>query len=140
MTDTGTGDYAYRRVADAIRARIADGTLSPGAKLPSETALVDQHGASRIVVRQALQILRVDGVITTHHGRGSFVAPAPSVEETHGWRCGCGCGTPVNQTRVYASGHDARHRDHLVDLLVGRGTVRDRANRISHLIRGLEGH
>jgi len=135
-----TGPPAYQQIADAIRSQIADGTYKAAAKLPSEPELMHRFEVSRIVVRQALDVLRRDGAIVTHQGRGSFVAATPTVEDTGGWRCGCGCGTPVKRTRVYAQGHDARHRDHLVDLLVGRGTVRDRATRISHLIRGLEGH
>lgn len=63
-------------------------------------------------------------------------APAPTIEETNGWRCACGCQTPVPAERVYAPGHHARHRDQLVDLLVGTGSLRSRANRLNHLIAG----
>lgn len=139
-TVDASGRPAYRQIADDVRAQIADGTLKPGEKLPSEPELMTKYDVSRIVVRQALADLKSEGAIIKQQGRGSFVAPTESLEETGGWRCGCGCGTPVRQSRVYATGHDARHRDRLVDLLVGRGTVRDRATRISHLIRGLEGH
>lgn len=132
--------FAYRRVTDDIARQIKEhGGFASGAKLPSEPELETQYGVSRIVIRRALDELRSMGLIVTEQGRGSFVAETPTIEETRGWRCGCGCGTPVRETSVYAPGHDARHRDQLVDLLVGNGTVRDRATRISHLITGLRG-
>jgi DNA-binding transcriptional MocR family regulator len=129
---------AYQQIADDISKRISDGSLRPGQKLPSEPELMAQYQVSRIVVRQALGGLRQRGAIVTNQGRGSFVQPPPSLEDTNGWRCACGCQTPVSANRVYAPGHDARHRDRLVDLLVGRGSVRSRATRIQHLIAGLE--
>lgn len=52
--------------------------------------------------------------------------------------CACRCGKPVRDDATYAPGHDARHRDELIDLLVGRGTPRDRARRINKLIDGLK--
>lgn len=52
--------------------------------------------------------------------------------------CACGCDEEVPPRRVYRFGRDARHRDRLVDLLVGRlGGTRERARRINALIEGL---
>lgn len=45
-----------------------------GQKLPSEKDLCEQLGVSRTVVRQALNALASDGLITTYKGKGSFVA------------------------------------------------------------------
>lgn len=65
----------HQQLADIIRAAIQQGELLPGAPIPSETTLGQEHGLSRIVVRQAMEALRNEGLIVTEHGRGSFVRP-----------------------------------------------------------------
>ena len=71
------GDYAYERVLRMIVA----GEVPENRKLPSETALSQTLGVSRPVVRQALALLREDGIIASRQGSGSYVIrrPHPSV-------------------------------------------------------------
>jgi GntR family transcriptional regulator len=64
----------HARLRDALRARILDGRLAPGAKLPSEAELTAAHGVSRITVRQALGALQAEGLIVKLHGKGAFVS------------------------------------------------------------------
>ena len=64
----------YARLRDEIRSRILDGRLAPGDKLPSEYELTEQHGVSRITVRQALTDLQTEGLIVKLHGKGAFVS------------------------------------------------------------------
>jgi DNA-binding GntR family transcriptional regulator len=66
-------DLAYLRIADDIAARIADGELAPGARLRSERDLATHYGVSYGTVRHAMEVLRERGLITTIHGRGTFV-------------------------------------------------------------------
>lgn len=67
------------RISDQIEAQlkatILAGDLAKGARLPSETALAAEFGASRNTVRQALRSLNDAGLITTSPGAtgGSFV-------------------------------------------------------------------
>lgn len=68
---------AYRRIADHLREMILDGTLPPGSLLPSETALMSEFGVSHATARQAIGVLKAEGRIDTHHGRGSFVRDVP---------------------------------------------------------------
>lgn len=68
-----TGRPAYLQIADDIRSQILDGALSGEDQLPSESALMADYGVSRIVVRQALDVLRSEGLIVKRHGLGSFV-------------------------------------------------------------------
>ncbi|WP_460663067.1 GntR family transcriptional regulator [Kribbella swartbergensis] len=59
-------------MADDIRSHL-EGTLEAGDQLPSEPGFMADYGVSRIVVRQALDVLRSEGLIVKHQGRGSFV-------------------------------------------------------------------
>jgi DNA-binding GntR family transcriptional regulator len=70
-------DLAYMRVAGDIAARIASGELKPGARLRSERDLAEHYEVSYGTVRRAMEVLRERGLITTIHGRGTFVS-APS--------------------------------------------------------------
>jgi GntR family transcriptional regulator len=67
-------DLAYVRVADDIAARITSGELAAGARLRAERDLAGYYGVSYGTVRRAMQVLRDRGLITTIHGRGTFVA------------------------------------------------------------------
>jgi GntR family transcriptional regulator len=63
----------YRRVYDLIRRAIAEGGWSPGDSLPSEASLGARFGVSRITVRQAMQLLQVEGYIRTQRARRAIV-------------------------------------------------------------------
>lgn len=62
-----------RHVADLLRTEIVSGTFSCGNALPSEADLMCAYGASRNVVRAALDLLRSDGYVTRLQGRGTLV-------------------------------------------------------------------
>ena len=66
-------DALYKQVTEAIRDDITQGVYGPGEALPSEARMLDQYGVSRTTLRQALVILRTEGLIEIQHGRGSFV-------------------------------------------------------------------
>jgi GntR family transcriptional repressor for pyruvate dehydrogenase complex len=53
--------------------RIRDGRFAAGDKLPTEAAIMAQHGVSRTVVREALSKLQAAGQVLTRHGIGTFV-------------------------------------------------------------------
>ena len=75
----------YVAIIAEIEAAIADGRLAPGDRLPAERALAEEHGVSRMTVRQALQSLEARGLLRRTIGRngGSFVA-RPKVERDLG--------------------------------------------------------
>ncbi len=54
----------------------AEGTLGPGAKLPTERDLVDRLAAPRSAIRRALDTLERDGLVVRHVGRGTFLTEA----------------------------------------------------------------
>ncbi len=63
----------YKQVADALRAAVQSGELPEGSPIPSETELMERYGVSRNSARSAVALLRIEGVVLTEHGRGSFV-------------------------------------------------------------------
>ncbi|MDR1081793.1 MAG: GntR family transcriptional regulator [Deltaproteobacteria bacterium] len=63
----------YRRLADLVRGRVADGTYLPGERIPSETAFAKSTGLSFLTVRQALKVLVDEGILERFPGRGTFV-------------------------------------------------------------------
>jgi len=73
--DPTNGGPLHAQLGVVLRSRITDGSLPPGAQLPTEAELQDKFGISRSVVRQALHSLSVDGLIQRGRGRGSVVAP-----------------------------------------------------------------
>jgi DNA-binding FadR family transcriptional regulator len=64
-----------REVVKRLSAEIMGGQLQPGARLPTEQAMMAAMGVSRTVVREAVAALRADGLVVTRQGVGAFVAP-----------------------------------------------------------------
>jgi DNA-binding transcriptional MocR family regulator len=84
---TGDGPL-YRRIDAAVREGIRDGKLRPGDRLPSAAALSKDCGVSKLTVLKGLKALEREGWLTSHVGRGTFVADgtaprhaAPAVAE-----------------------------------------------------------
>lgn len=70
----------YHRVADALRDEVRAGLLAPGDRLPAETALADTHHTSVPTIRQAIGILRAEGLVESKHGIGTFVRATHRLE------------------------------------------------------------
>jgi GntR family transcriptional regulator len=66
---------AYVQIAEAISALLRSGTLPAGTLLPPERVLSEQYEVSRMTLRQAMGVLEREGLIESHRGRGTFVAP-----------------------------------------------------------------
>jgi GntR family transcriptional repressor for pyruvate dehydrogenase complex len=56
-----------------LAAEIANGRLLPGSRLPTEQQLTAALGVSRTVVREAVAVLRAEGLVETRQGVGAFV-------------------------------------------------------------------
>jgi GntR family transcriptional repressor for pyruvate dehydrogenase complex len=61
------------QVFEQLRDRIVERTWQPGAKIPSENALAQALGASRVSIREALHMLASLGLLETRHGGGTYV-------------------------------------------------------------------
>ncbi|MBV8293912.1 MAG: GntR family transcriptional regulator, partial [Mycobacterium sp.] len=71
--NNGAGVPLHRQLFLVLHDEIARGALASGAALPTEQALCDQFGVSRITVRRALADLAEQGYIERRQGVGSFV-------------------------------------------------------------------
>jgi len=64
----------HERIRSDFEARILDGTLSPGDRLPTEAELMGQYDCSRMTVNKALSSLSASGLIDRRKRAGTFVA------------------------------------------------------------------
>jgi GntR family transcriptional regulator len=80
VIDRASGLPAYRQVANDLRAKITRGDYQPDHPLPSERELVERYDVSRPTIRQAIGVLRVEGLVLAEHGRGLFIRPKPPVQ------------------------------------------------------------
>ncbi|WP_326554178.1 GntR family transcriptional regulator [Micromonospora sp. NBC_01813] len=77
--DPASDRAVYRQIADHLRQAIESHELVAGTQLPSESALVNEYGVSRVTARRALSVLVTDGLVVAEHGRGWFVRRRPPV-------------------------------------------------------------
>ncbi len=61
------------RVAEMLINKIRQEDLAPGARLPSEQTMAQHFGVSRTVVREAIALLKAEGLLETRKGSGAFV-------------------------------------------------------------------
>ena len=65
-----TGELVAR-----LTEEITSGNLAPNVRLPTEQQMMATFGVSRTVVREAIAVLRAEGLVKTRQGSGAFVAP-----------------------------------------------------------------
>jgi GntR family transcriptional regulator len=79
MSPNPAQEHPFKRVANELRAEILRGDLAPGDKIPSENSLAERFGVTRATVRKGLALLRMEGLVTSHQGKGAFVRERPHV-------------------------------------------------------------
>jgi len=67
----------YVQIADKIRHGIKTQTYRVDQQLPAEGPLSEQFGVNRHTLRQAIALLKQEGLIRIERGRGTFIAAAP---------------------------------------------------------------
>ncbi|MFI8456480.1 TetR/AcrR family transcriptional regulator C-terminal domain-containing protein [Kitasatospora sp. NPDC085464] len=79
MSGTPESVPPYRRIADEIAGRIADGTLAPGERVPSTRRIVREWNVALATATKVLTTLRLEGLVETRPRVGTVVAaPAPT--------------------------------------------------------------
>ncbi|QHG20629.1 phosphonate metabolism transcriptional regulator PhnF [Nostoc sp. ATCC 53789] len=64
----------YVQIADQLRQNIHQGVYQIGEQLPTETKLAEQFAVNRHTIRQAIALLKNEGLLRVDRGRGTFVA------------------------------------------------------------------
>ncbi|MEU9195482.1 GntR family transcriptional regulator [Streptomyces hundungensis] len=65
------------QIAASVRRALAEGTVTPGERLPSARALADSLGVNLHTVLRGYQRLREEGLIELRRGRGAVVVDDP---------------------------------------------------------------
>lgn len=66
------GTSLAAKISSSLRRDLTQGVFRPGDRLPSESALTREYSVSRTVVREAIAILRADGLVEARKGAGIF--------------------------------------------------------------------
>src|SRR5687768_977008 len=76
----------YLQIAGYIRDQIVRGDLKPGEEVPSERELAASWGVARPTAARALESLRVQGLVVSIQGSGTYVresGAAPRARERY---------------------------------------------------------
>ncbi|MFJ5998633.1 GntR family transcriptional regulator [Streptomyces sp. NPDC092370] len=116
----------YRRIATDLLGELRDGTVPPGERLPGERRLAEHFGVSRETVRQALELLRRDGLVATDRRGSHATLPGLPVETPASltFPVGARAATPGTVARATVT-WEAPPADHAeaLDLAPGRPTL-----------------
>jgi len=63
----------YLQVKDLILKKIVEGRYAPGSVIPSEPILAKTHGTSTSTIRQAINLLVAEGVLSKKQGKGTYI-------------------------------------------------------------------
>ncbi len=111
----------YLQIAGHIRDEIVRGDLQPGAEIPSERALAVAWNVARPTVTKALETLRVQGLVESRQGSGTYVrdpAAAPRARERYARARDHGTMySDAESIEFVATGIDTEPGDHVLDAL-----------------------
>jgi DNA-binding GntR family transcriptional regulator len=95
---------AYLRVAGDLRRKIADGSLPPRTRLPSQARIREEYGVSDTVALEARKVLMAEGLVEGRSGSGTYVRerPVPRSIARSGFRPPGGA-TPFRQEQTDAA-------------------------------------
>ncbi len=67
----------YIQIAQQLRQSVHGGTYRVNERLPAESQLAERFGVNRHTLRQAIALLKQEGLLRIERGRGTFVTAAP---------------------------------------------------------------
>lgn len=73
MTPQAPREPKYHAIAADLATKIRSGEYQPGQALPSQRDLSAAYGVTMMTLRQALQVVEDDGLVSQQPGRGTFV-------------------------------------------------------------------
>ena len=63
----------YEAVSEQIKQAIRNGQFQPGERIPAEADLIESFGVGRGSIREAIKSLQIQGILSSHPGKGTFV-------------------------------------------------------------------
>src|SRR5689334_9590854 len=69
----GAAEFPHRQIAAQLKERIRRGDWQPGERLPSIPAMAEMFRVAKQTVQRTIDQLRVEGVLITRPGSGTFV-------------------------------------------------------------------
>ena len=105
MSDNKPKKYGYADIASHYRRQIADGTLAPGAAMPSMSKVCEEFGVSITTANRAFRLLKSEGLTVPKPGVGTVVADQPRVASTASARL----------KRIQRTGQPYGHKEKSVD-------------------------
>lgn len=69
----GAAEVPHRQIAAQLRTQIRRGDWGPGERLPSIPAIAERYGVAKQTVQRSIDQLRVEGLLITKPGSGTFV-------------------------------------------------------------------
>ncbi len=84
--DFRSGNPIYIQIMNQIKHKIATGDLAPGDQLPTVRQLAADLRVNFNTIARAYRMLDEAGIISTQHGRGTFILAPPSEEFTQRMR------------------------------------------------------
>ncbi len=76
-------DPVYLRVVEDLRRQITDGSLPPGAPIPSRHQITRRYGVGETAARHALRVLAQEGLVVGRVGSGHRVRERPTLLPLH---------------------------------------------------------
>lgn len=81
VIDFRSGQPIYLQIVEQIRQKVANGELKPGDQLPTVRQLAAELRVNFNTVARAYRLLDEAGLISTQHGRGTFIWETPAPEK-----------------------------------------------------------
>lgn len=82
MINNSSMQPIYEQIVEQIKSQVLQGTAKEGEPLPSVRSLAKDLKISALTVKKAYDFLEEEGLVTTVHGKGSFISAAnPSLLE-----------------------------------------------------------
>ncbi|KAA1049176.1 MULTISPECIES: GntR family transcriptional regulator [unclassified Pseudocitrobacter] len=67
----------YQEIGEDLRSQIIQGQYPVGSRLPPERNIAEKYGVSRTIVREALLMLELQGIVDIRQGSGVYVMRVP---------------------------------------------------------------
>jgi DNA-binding FadR family transcriptional regulator len=124
MTSPGPDRFASRRLADALKAEIRNGTYPPGSRMPSYRELRDLHHVAQNTAQAAVRLLAAEGLVDIRPARGTYVrenADTTGGQDLHAELASL-------QAALRRSQHELTEAEKTVASLLNRHPIRERGD------------